>query len=407
MAVAEPAVEPEPEEEEEEVDENAPPLGPPTKRTGPAITMMGRNKLVIFGGESEEVSLEDFVTLDLNAGTLKWVEHKPEGELFKPRKGAAICALKDVVYVFGGIYRDEDDDKEVLMEDFFMLKADGDTVIAESIPLKGMAVPEARAFGILQSSADDTLMLFGGVAGNNPMNDAFSFNCSTQEWTRVYRADPSMSTPTGELATLHAGRLLKVSSGGGNRFDVIATLDLAHLAESFTFAGVMKNGVTRQIDVLEQFFNTTEGAFGMADDPEKLEESFDFLLKVMGALYNVKTRKMAIDLELDCIEETLHELASTRSRHRPTTSDSRRLGLSGRRSRRWFPTSRRRSAPFRTFATRSRRRLPRSRQGERVSHRFPRPTHFHVQDWPHRVVPHARHRRRRSVGTRNGAVRSH
>ena len=316
VAVAEPAVEPEPEEEEEEVDENAPPLGPPTKRTGPAITMMGRNKLVIFGGESEEVSLEDFVTLDLNAGTLKWVEHKPEGELFKPRRGAAICALKDVVYVFGGIYRDEDDDKEVLMEDFFMLKADGDTVIAESIPLKGMAVPEARAFGILQSSADDTLMLFGGVAGNNPMNDAFSFNCSTQEWTRVYRADPSMSTPTGELATLHAGRLLKVSSGGGNRFDVIATLDLAHLAESFTFAGVMKNGVTRQIDVLEQFFNTTEGAFGMADDPEKLEESFDFLLKVMGALYNVKTRKMAIDLELDCIEETLHELA----KHKISTS---------------------------------------------------------------------------------------
>ena len=48
------------------------------------------------------------------------------------------------MYVFGGIYRDEDDDKEVLMEDFFMLKADGDTVIAESIPLKGMAVPEAR-----------------------------------------------------------------------------------------------------------------------------------------------------------------------------------------------------------------------------------------------------------------------
>ena len=94
VAVAEPAVEPEPEEEEEEVDENAPPLGPPTKRTGPAITMMGRNKLVIFGGESEEVSMEDFVTLDLNAGTLKWVEHKPEGELFKPRKGAAICAAQ-------------------------------------------------------------------------------------------------------------------------------------------------------------------------------------------------------------------------------------------------------------------------------------------------------------------------
>jgi hypothetical protein len=29
----------------------------------------------------------------------------------------------------------------------------------------------------------------------------------------------------------------------------------------------------------------------MSDDPEKLKESFDFLLKVMGSLYNVKSRK--------------------------------------------------------------------------------------------------------------------
>ena len=134
-------------------------------------------------------------------------------------------------------------------------------------------------------------MLFGGVSGANPINDAFSYDLQTQEWTRVYRADPAMATPTGELATLHGGTLLKVSSSGGNRFDVVAKLDLGSLAESFTFTGVMKNGVTKQIDALEKFFNTTEGAFGMSEDPDKLEESFDFLLKVMGALYNVKTRK--------------------------------------------------------------------------------------------------------------------
>ena len=84
----------------------------------------------------------------------------------------------------------------------------------------------------------------------------------------------------------------------------------------------MKNGVTKQIDALEKFFNTTEGAFGMSEDPEKLEESFDFLLKVMGALYNVKTRKGAVDLELDCVEETLAELAAQKI---STSANDKRL----------------------------------------------------------------------------------
>ena len=84
----------------------------------------------------------------------------------------------------------------------------------------------------------------------------------------------------------------------------------------------MKNGVTKQIDALEKFFNTTEGAFGMSEDPDKLEESFDFLLKVMGALYNVKTRKAAVDLELDCVEETLIELAAQKI---STSANDKRL----------------------------------------------------------------------------------
>ena len=304
--IREPEPEPEPEEPE---DEDAAPLGPPPKRQGPAMTMLSHSKFVIFGGEAEEVSLEDYVTLDLKDGSLKWVEHKVEGKLFKPRKGAAMCAAGDAVYVFGGIYRDEDEDTEELLNDFFVLKMEGNVVTAEAIPLKGAVTPEARAFAMMQKNGTDTIMLFGGVNASAPINDGFAYNTVTQEWTRVFRADPAMATPTGELATLHEGQLLKVSSGGGNRFDVVAQLDLNTLSESFTFTGVMKNSVTKQIDALEKFFNTTEGGFGMADDPEKLEESFDFLLKVMGALYNVKTRKLAIDLELDCVEETLVELA--------------------------------------------------------------------------------------------------
>ena len=62
--------EPEPEPEPEPEDEDAAPLGPPPKRQAPAMTMLSHTKFVIFGGESEEVTLDDFVTLDLKDGSL-------------------------------------------------------------------------------------------------------------------------------------------------------------------------------------------------------------------------------------------------------------------------------------------------------------------------------------------------
>ena len=300
--------EPQP-EPEEEVDENAPPLGPPAKRTGPSLTMIG-DKLVVFGGESEEVSLEDFITLDLRSGSMKWVEHTVEGDMYKPRRGASMCAIQGIIYVFGGIFRDEDDDQDVVLDDLFMLKTDGNTVTAESIPIpEGAITPGGRAFAMMQAYGDDSLMLFGGVKEGKPLNDAFMFNIGTQKWTQVFRGDPSGCNPTGEITTLHAGKLLKVSSGGGGRFDVVATLDLASLASGFSFSSVMKSGATAQLDALEGTLNTAEGHFSMADDAEKIETDFSRLLKVMGALYLIKTRKVAIDLELDTIDETLVELA--------------------------------------------------------------------------------------------------
>ena len=88
--------------------------------------------------------MEDFVTLDLKGGSLAWVEHTVEGELFKPRKGAAMCAAGDAVYVFGGVHRNEDADAEVLLDDFFVLRAEGKVVTAEAIPLKGAVCRGAR-----------------------------------------------------------------------------------------------------------------------------------------------------------------------------------------------------------------------------------------------------------------------
>ena len=102
--------------------------------------MMGQSKVVIFGGETEgedgKVNLEDFLTVDLNAGRLRWNEVPIEGDMFLPRKGAAICTVGDVVYIFGGIYKDEEEDKEVVLDDFVMLKPEGDVMVAELIPLQ-------------------------------------------------------------------------------------------------------------------------------------------------------------------------------------------------------------------------------------------------------------------------------
>jgi hypothetical protein len=53
-----------------------------------------------------------------------------KGTIVSPwRKGAAICAVKDVVYVFGGVARD-DDDKEFYLDDMVVLKTEGNTMTA-------------------------------------------------------------------------------------------------------------------------------------------------------------------------------------------------------------------------------------------------------------------------------------
>ena len=77
-------------------------------------------------------------------------------------------------------------------------------MVAELIPLMGSAIPDARAFAMMESISDSSLMLYGGV-NEDPLNDAFIFDCNKRQWKLVYRADPSTCEPTGALATIHAG----------------------------------------------------------------------------------------------------------------------------------------------------------------------------------------------------------
>ena len=95
---------------------------------------------MIFGGESELVTLEDFVSIDLSAGSLKWQQHEVVGDYFLPRRGAAMCTMGDVIYVFGGVYKDEME-KETILDEFIKITTDRNTVTAESIPLAGASVP--------------------------------------------------------------------------------------------------------------------------------------------------------------------------------------------------------------------------------------------------------------------------
>ena len=93
----------------------------------------------------------------------------------------------------------------------------------------------------------------------------------------------------GAMATLVAGKLVMVnSSPGSNKLDTAASLDLFGLAAANEFTEKMKVQAVVLLERLEAWADRQAAGMELAQHQDRLTSSFDNLLKVMDALYQVR-----------------------------------------------------------------------------------------------------------------------
>lgn len=92
----------------------------------------------------------------------------------------------------------------------------------------------------------------------------------------------------GALAALLKGKLVLVNAAAGSpKFDCACSLDLLALAASYSFTTKMKVDAVTLLESLEAWVDKQAISLDLAQNLEKLSQSFDSLLKTMDALYQV------------------------------------------------------------------------------------------------------------------------
>eukprot|EP00882_Tetradesmus_deserticola_P010125 GHRQ01010697.1.p1 GENE.GHRQ01010697.1~~GHRQ01010697.1.p1 ORF type:complete len:387 (+),score=127.04 GHRQ01010697.1:1021-2181(+) len=117
--------------------------------------------------------------------------------------------------------------------------------------------------------------------------------------------------PAGALATLLEGKLVLVNASSGSpKLDCACSLDLLALAASYSFTTKMKVDAVTLLENLEAWVDKQAISLDLAQNLEKLAQSFDSLLKTMDSLYQVKVKKSDNDLLIEQMKETLRVLAA-------------------------------------------------------------------------------------------------
>jgi len=340
--------------------------GQPLERYGLGGVVVSGRKLLLFGGEAKGTLQNEFLTVDLGLdGNAAWSQPNVNGEEPGPRIGASVAIHGNRLFIFGGKGRNASEE-EFLFEDLVVLTVDPascDVTVETEVKTKG-TLPGPRTGALFMPYHADSMVLMGGLdAAGKPINDAHILNCKTLHWTRVYLADPELLPAGGMVGSVMGGRILSfTSSAGATRLDLVQSLDAQATQEHWAFTKFMTDSVAKELAALEKFVSESLSTFKSASDLAKLAADFPQLMRIMEALFQarrtlrarwphaggnpgrlegflagsgageccvisgccggppsrqlgwraraqVKTRRNSIDLELDCLRETLGLLA--------------------------------------------------------------------------------------------------
>ena len=277
----------------------------PCPRQGQAVVHSSK-KAIVLGGEGAEDLLGDAAILDLPTSESAWVTPEVSGDAPSARRDHAAVMLGQTLFVFGGATRDEEDE-DVILGDLCVAAVDvrTGTIAWEKANVKGQA-PCARKGASFQVVSATAVMLYGGKdAKGRPLNDAYVLDAEGMEWRAVYKAASELIPSTGMVAAVIGGSIVSLSAAAGaTKLDVVKSLNVAEKAAEFDFIPVMSARAESDLEALEARVQNLKDGF--AADYEA--GGFGELLKVMECLFEVKTKRVEIELAIDVMSEVLVEL---------------------------------------------------------------------------------------------------
>jgi len=107
---------------------------------------------------------------------------------------------------------------------------------------------------------------------------------------------PLPPRPTGALAVVLDGKLLLLHAGAGsNKLETARSLDLLGVAASYKFSERMKVEAVTLLEQLEAWVDKQALSLDVAQNGERISQSFDSLLKVLDSLYQVSHLQYSCD----------------------------------------------------------------------------------------------------------------
>ena len=168
----------------------------PSQRTCHSAAAIGNRLFIFGGGQSGAKPVKDDKLYVYNAKENCWYQPVVNGQSPKVRHGHVMIAVRDAIYVHGGMAGTE------ILGDLWKLITD-DGEMSWSQPTVNGDIPSKRA-AHAGCAVDGTLYLFGGMNETGALDDLYALNTETMLWQKIQcdgppphcRLDHTMSAVT-------------------------------------------------------------------------------------------------------------------------------------------------------------------------------------------------------------------
>uniref|UniRef100_A0A7S0Y9W2 Uncharacterized protein n=1 Tax=Polytomella parva TaxID=51329 RepID=A0A7S0Y9W2_9CHLO len=180
---------------------------------GHSVAVVGRTKMLVFGGIRGDAYSNDVVIL--NTDTMKWQTPHVKGiDRPVPRSGHATCCIREKLFVFGGVSAEG-----VFLNDLWVF--DQDSSQWNHLSTFGQMPTPRRGSSLSATEDGRRLYVFGGFDGYECNNDVHYLDLEKLTWSPMSIHFGQAPEPRENASTCITSKYLLVSGGcttGGTRW---------------------------------------------------------------------------------------------------------------------------------------------------------------------------------------------